>query len=89
MSLDALGPARTARFGFGADRRAEWILWGSRPRAARRLTSGRDDVRFDDAEHVLHGEAEHGVVVVALGDRAREGRGRAGSSAPDPAHGRE
>jgi hypothetical protein len=30
VSLDAPGIVRTARFGFGDDGRAEWILWGSR-----------------------------------------------------------
>jgi CubicO group peptidase (beta-lactamase class C family) len=30
VSIDAPGPVRVARFGFGGDGRAEWILWGSR-----------------------------------------------------------
>jgi hypothetical protein len=34
VSLDAVGPARVVRFGFDADERVDWFLWGSR-RASR------------------------------------------------------
>jgi CubicO group peptidase (beta-lactamase class C family) len=30
VTLDAVGPARVVRFGFGSDQRVAWLLWGSR-----------------------------------------------------------